>query len=86
MVEIDARKYGMREVGVREGRSVWRLTRRYWFHFLSLVSIVVFMLVWGFSPVLRCSGRPWSRWSASCCADTALIPYDAVPAAAADGA
>ena len=28
-----------------------RLTRRFWFHFLSLVSIVAFMLM-GFSPVL----------------------------------
>ena len=30
---------------------MWNLTRRYWFHFLSLISIVVFMM-WGFSPVL----------------------------------
>jgi TRAP-type uncharacterized transport system fused permease subunit len=31
--------------------TVWNLTRQYWFHFLSLVSIVAFMM-WGFSPVL----------------------------------
>ena len=31
--------------------SIGRLTRRFWFHFLSLVSIVAFMLM-GFSPVL----------------------------------
>jgi TRAP-type uncharacterized transport system fused permease subunit len=31
--------------------SLWTLTRRFWFHFLSLVSIVAFMLM-GYSPVL----------------------------------
>ena len=49
MVEIDARKFGMSEVAFEVVESVWTLTKRYWFHFLSLVSIVVFML-WGFSP------------------------------------
>src|SRR6478609_1646345 len=51
MVEIDARKYGMRDVAFERVDTVWNLSKRYWFHFLSLVSIVVFML-WGFSPVL----------------------------------
>jgi TRAP-type uncharacterized transport system fused permease subunit len=31
--------------------TVWNLTRRYWFHFVSLISIVVFMMM-GYSPVL----------------------------------
>ena len=51
MVEIDARKYGMHEVAIEKVDSVWNLTRKYWFHFLSLISIVFFMM-WGFSPVL----------------------------------
>src|SRR5499426_2477773 len=51
MVEIDARKYGMRDVDFGQLESVWTLSRKYWFHFLSLVSIVVFMLL-GYSPVL----------------------------------
>ena len=51
MVEIDARKFGMHEVRFEQIESLWSLTRKYWFHFLSLVSIVVFML-YGFSPVL----------------------------------
>ena len=51
MVEIDARKYGMGNTVFAKPDSVWNLTRRYWFHFLSLISIVVFMM-WGFSPVL----------------------------------
>jgi len=51
MVEIDARKFGMSAVRFENVESLWSLTRKYWFHFLSLVSIVGFMLM-GFSPVL----------------------------------
>ncbi|HEY5632851.1 MAG TPA: TRAP transporter fused permease subunit [Burkholderiaceae bacterium] len=51
MVEIDARKYGMHETTFAKVAGVWELTREYWFHFLSLISIIAFMLH-GFSPVL----------------------------------
>src|SRR5262252_2559539 len=51
MVEIDARKFGMSGVRFERVESLWSLTRKYWFHFLSLVSIVVFMLL-GYSPVM----------------------------------
>jgi TRAP transporter 4TM/12TM fusion protein len=51
MVEVDARKHGgAGELMVEKG-TVWRLTKSYWFHFGSLVSIIAFMLL-GFSPVL----------------------------------
>jgi len=50
MVEMDARKYGMRMVDVARGPSAWELTKRQWFHFVSLVAIVAFMLM-GFSPI-----------------------------------
>jgi TRAP transporter 4TM/12TM fusion protein len=50
MVEIDARKYGMREVAMARGDTAWSLTRRFGFHFLSLVAIIVFLLL-GFSPI-----------------------------------
>lgn len=52
MVELDAKKYGAagNDMMIEKG-TVWRLTKSYWFHFGSLVSIVVFMLM-GFSPVL----------------------------------
>jgi len=43
MVEIDVRKFGMRDVIFEKVESAWSLTRKYWFHFLSLVSIVAFM-------------------------------------------
>src|SRR5262245_28715132 len=51
MVEIDVRKFGMRDVIFEKVESAWSLTKKYWFHFLSLVSIIVFMLM-GFSPEL----------------------------------
>ncbi len=51
MVEIDARKFGMPEIAAKSEFRLGELTRKYWYHFLSLVSIVVFM-VWGFSPIL----------------------------------
>ncbi len=52
MVELDAKKYGAggSDLLVEKG-TLWKLTRSYWFHFFSLISIVVFMLM-GFSPVL----------------------------------
>jgi TRAP transporter 4TM/12TM fusion protein len=51
MVEIDARKFGMKDAVFEKVESAWSLTKKYWFHFLSLVSIVAFMLM-GFSPEL----------------------------------
>ncbi len=51
MVELDARKFGMRQVEMPVKGSLWRLTRDYGFHFVSLVAIVVFMLL-GFSPIV----------------------------------
>jgi TRAP transporter 4TM/12TM fusion protein len=51
MVELDARKFRMPAMAAAAKGELARLTGRYWYHFLSLASIVVFMLV-GFSPVL----------------------------------
>ena len=51
MVELDAKKFGARPVAVEGGENVWSLTRKYGFHFLSLVAIVVFML-WGYTAIL----------------------------------
>jgi TRAP transporter 4TM/12TM fusion protein len=50
MVELDVRKFGMPPVAMEKLQSVWELTRRYWFHFFSLIAILGF-LIWGFSPV-----------------------------------
>ena len=50
MVELDARKFGATPISV-EGDSLWGLTRKYGFHFLSLIAIVGFML-WGYTAIL----------------------------------
>ena len=76
MVEIDARKYGMREASFEAVEGVWVLAGRYWFHFFSLISIIAFMLL-GFSPtmsVLYATGV--SLLTSLFRADTSLIPYD----------
>jgi TRAP transporter 4TM/12TM fusion protein len=76
MVEIDARKYGMGNTVFEKVDSVWNLTRKYWFHFLSLISIVAFML-WGFSPVLSVFwATVVSALTSMLRRDTALFPYD----------
>ena len=51
MVELDVRKFGMRDVVMQQHETALSLARRYWFHFVSLIAIVVF-LVMGFSPLL----------------------------------
>jgi TRAP transporter 4TM/12TM fusion protein len=84
MVEIDARKHGgAGEILVAKG-ALWRLTRSYWYHFGSLVSIIAFMLL-GFSPVLAVF---WATVLAivvsALRADTAIVPWwGAVPLAVA---
>ncbi|MDO9284317.1 MAG: TRAP transporter fused permease subunit, partial [Aquabacterium sp.] len=76
MVEIDARKYGMGNVALAKVDTVWNLTRKYWFHFLSLVSIVFFMMV-GYSPVLSVFYATLVSLATSFLrSDTALFSYD----------
>jgi TRAP transporter 4TM/12TM fusion protein len=76
MVEIDARRYGMHEAVFEKVDTVWHLTRRYWFHFLSLISIVVFMLM-GFSPVMSVFWATVASLATSMLRrETALIPWD----------
>jgi len=76
MVEIDVRKFGMKDVTFERVESAWSLARKYWFHFLSLVSIVFFML-WGYSPVLSVFwATVVSALTSMLRRDTALIPYD----------
>jgi TRAP transporter 4TM/12TM fusion protein len=76
MVEIDVRKFGMKDVTFARVESAWSLAKKYWFHFLSLVSIIVFML-WGYSPVLSVF---WATVVSAATSflrrDTALISWD----------
>jgi TRAP transporter 4TM/12TM fusion protein len=76
MVEIDVRKFGMKDVTFERVESAWSLTKKYWFHFLSLVSIIGFMLM-GFSPELSVF---WATVVGAATSflrrDTSLIPYE----------
>src|SRR5262245_17412505 len=51
MVELDAKRFHAHAVSFDQPLTLGQLTRRYGFHFISLISIVVFML-WGYSPTL----------------------------------
>src|SRR5438105_3215235 len=76
MVEIDVRKFGMKDVTFERVESAWSLTKNYWFHFLSLVSIVVFMLM-GYSPVLSVFWATLASFATSFLhPDAALFSYD----------
>src|SRR5688572_5509096 len=78
MVEIDVRKFGMKNVTFDSVESAWSLAKRYWFHFLSLVSIVAFMLM-GFSPELSVFWATVVSLATSFLRrDTSLLPFDAV--------
>jgi TRAP transporter 4TM/12TM fusion protein len=76
MVELDARKFGMRNIPFDRGETLWQITRQFGFHSLSLVAIIAFMLV-GFSPVLSVF---WATVTAFLVSflhpDSALLSYD----------
>jgi TRAP transporter 4TM/12TM fusion protein len=82
MVELDAVKYGGGAALVVEKGTLWRIVRGYWFHFGSLISIIVLML-YGFSPVLSVF---WATMLAIAVSylrrDTALVPPKLVRALA----
>jgi len=51
MVELDARRFGVKDVELRAKQGLWPMLKERGFHFTSLVAIVAFML-WGFSPII----------------------------------
>jgi TRAP transporter 4TM/12TM fusion protein len=76
MVEIDVRKFGVKQAVFERVESAWSLSKKYWFHFLSLVSIIVFMLL-GFSPELSVFWATVVAFATSFLRrDTALLSYD----------
>ena len=82
MVELDAAKYGGGGQLLVPPGTLWRVTRQYWFHFGSLISIIALMLL-GFSPVLAVF---WATLLAIAVSylrpDTALLPAKLVRALA----
>ena len=51
MVELDAKKFGVKEIAFDKTYSLGRLTYLYGFHFISLIAIVVIMVI-GFTPIM----------------------------------
>jgi TRAP transporter 4TM/12TM fusion protein len=51
MVELDAKRFGVRSVSYDTSLTLWQMTKRYGFHFTSLVAVIVFMVI-GYSPML----------------------------------
>lgn len=51
MVELDTMRFGANEVVFKQEMTIGEMTRRYGFHFISLVAVVIFMIV-GYSPML----------------------------------
>jgi len=51
MVEMDAKKFGVKEIAFDKTYSLWQLTYLYGFHFISLIAIVVIMVI-GFTPIM----------------------------------
>jgi TRAP transporter 4TM/12TM fusion protein len=76
MVELDARKFGMRDIPVERRETLWQITRQFWFHSLSLVAIIAFMLI-GFSPTLSVFWATVTAFAVSFLhPESALLPYD----------
>ena len=76
MVEIDSRKYGMASTAKVQTEPALQLAMKYWFHFFSLISIVVFMLI-GFSPIASVFwATVLSAVTSMLRPETAVIPWD----------
>src|SRR4249920_2389268 len=82
MVELDAKKFGAKDVTFTPEMSLGQMTRRYGFHFISLLAVVVFMIV-GYSPSLSVFYATVVTFALSFLRkDTALVPKKLVKALA----
>jgi TRAP transporter 4TM/12TM fusion protein len=80
MVELDTRRFRMREVDIPEKRSLWALTRDYGFHFVSLIAIIAFLLA-GFTAITAVFWATVIAFALSFLRrDTALVPKKAIKA------
>jgi TRAP transporter 4TM/12TM fusion protein len=84
MVELDTRKFGMRNVAAAVEGQLWPLTKRYWYHFVSLVAIVAFMVL-GFSPMLSVFWATVVTFAASFLRRDTAMGWRKVVAALRDG-
>src|SRR3979490_1461893 len=82
MVELDAKKFGAKDVTFTPEMTLGQMTRRYGFHFISLIAVVVFMLV-GYSPSLSVFYATLTTFALSFLRkETALVPKKLVKALA----
>src|SRR5882724_11648863 len=82
MVELDAKKFGAKDVTFKPEMSLGAMTKRYGFHFISLLAVVVFMIV-GYSPSLSVFYATMVTFALSSLRkETALVPKKLVKALA----
>jgi len=82
MVEIDSRRFGARNVVYKPELTLGEMTRRYGFHFVSLIAVVIFMVI-GYSPALSVFYAILTTLALSFLRrDTALVPKKLVRALA----
>jgi TRAP transporter 4TM/12TM fusion protein len=80
MVELDAKKFGVKEIAFDKTYSLGQLTYLYGFHFTSLVAIVVIMVI-GFTPIMAVFWATMITFAVSFIRkDTALTPRKLVRA------
>src|SRR5258705_8175242 len=79
-VELNASRFPAQTVNFEQQLTLAQMTRRYGFHFISLVSIVIFML-WGYSPTLSVFWPPVLTYGLSFLTrETAITPKKLVRA------
>jgi TRAP transporter 4TM/12TM fusion protein len=80
MVELDAKKFGVKEIAFDKTYSLGQLTYLYGFHFISLIAIVVIMVI-GFTPIMAVFWATVITFALSFIRkDTALYPQKLVKA------
>ncbi|NWG02278.1 MAG: TRAP transporter fused permease subunit [Syntrophaceae bacterium] len=80
MVELDAKKFGVKEIAFDKTYSLWQLTYLYGFHFVSLIAIVAIMVI-GFTPIMAVFWATVITFVISFIRrDTALVPKKLVKA------
>jgi TRAP transporter 4TM/12TM fusion protein len=85
MVELDAKRFGAKDVDFHQELTLWEMTKRYGFHFISLVAVVVFMVI-GYSPSLSVFYATIATFALSFLRrDTALITFGRGPDRAGPG-
>lgn len=80
MVELDAKKFGVKEIAFDRTYSLGQLTYLYGFHFISLIAIVVIMVI-GFTPIMAVFWATIITFAVSFIRkDTALYPQKLIKA------